>query len=71
MDEQKVRNAVKVTNELVPYSTTPESAYPRLWEAVFNSLLLYEPYPSNCTATGAELAQSVTTPPKSIKEPTT
>ena len=58
MTEEKVRNAVKIANELVPYSTTPEFAYVRLWELVF-SALTYDPYwASNATAAGVEAMQS-------------
>ncbi len=43
MDEQKVRKAVKIANELVPWTSVPDFAYSRNWELVFTALIT-EPY---------------------------
>ncbi len=42
MDEQKVQNAVKITNDLVDLQKLSDGDGMRMWEVVFNALT-YEP----------------------------
>ena len=44
--EARVRDAVRITNELVSYGSTPDSAYQRMWETVFCALVYGSDEPS-------------------------
>jgi hypothetical protein len=48
--EEKVRNAVRVADELIGH-TRPEHCYAQVWQSIF-SAMLYEPF-DNRTATNA------------------
>jgi hypothetical protein len=62
--EEKVRNAVKVADELISINHLPQGDGVRMWQSVFSAMLI-GPHPifaDNRTATGVLLADAMKQP---------
>jgi hypothetical protein len=53
--EEKVRNAVRVADELIDRNHRPSDCFYPMWRDIFNALLHEEYFYRNMTATGAQI----------------